>query len=211
MKSLVPFDSHRSRRLRGLRLAAVPMLVAVISASPAAGHRGSPVAPAAGPVVLAPGPAPPGSPTSLQAGLQADTLDLAAYRGRVVYLDFWASWCKPCRSSFPWMNDLTARLAGQGLAVVTVSLDKKKEAAVTFLQEFSPAFPVYHDPEGKLALRHGLKAMPTSCLYGRDGTLRATHTGFSKETAADIEKEILDLLKEEAPHGGTPPPARQAG
>ena len=150
------------------------------------------------------GAAPPESGARGSRGAEADTLDLAAYHGKVVYLDFWASWCKPCRASFPWMADIQKRLGDQGLAVVTVNLDKKREAAAKFLQEFSPDIHVLYDPEGKLASLHGLKAMPTSCLYGRDGTLRATHTGFSKEQAAGIEKEILGLLGEEAPDATKP-------
>jgi thiol-disulfide isomerase/thioredoxin len=126
----------------------------------------------------------------------AADLDLSAYRGKVVYLDFWASWCGPCKASFPWLNSIQEKHGPEGLVVIAVNLDKKRELADKFLQTMPVGFRVVYDPNGKLAERYQLKVMPTTFVYDRNGTLRQTHTGFDKGKTSSVEQSLQELLKE---------------
>jgi thiol-disulfide isomerase/thioredoxin len=125
------------------------------------------------------------------------TLDLAAHAGEVVYVDFWASWCGPCRSAYPWLQTLHERYAEQGLTVLTVNVDRDRAAAEKFLAALKADLPVIWDPEGVLATEYELQAMPTSYVFGRDGTLRASHVGFDEKKTGEIEAEIEALLAEQ--------------
>lgn len=125
----------------------------------------------------------------------ADTeLDLAAYAGKVVYLDFWASWCAPCRRSFPWMNEMLARYGDQGFAIVSVNVDADREPADAFLAETPARFPVVYDPQGKIAERWGLMGMPSSFVIGPDGKVISRHVGFRSDSPQKYEAEIRRLL-----------------
>jgi len=122
------------------------------------------------------------------------SLNLQQYRGQVVYLDFWASWCSPCRKSFPWMNALHERYADDGLVVLAVNLDQDSDAARRFLQRYPAQFNVVFDPQGKVAERYQLKGMPSSYLIDRQGKLVMTHTGFRTNDADLLEARIKSLL-----------------
>lgn len=134
----------------------------------------------------------------------ASELDLEAYRGQVVYLDFWASWCAPCKQSFPWMIELQDRLGEEGLVVVTVNVDRDRKAADRFLAELDSDLPVIYDPEGEIAGRYELEAMPSSFVYDRKGVLRETHLGFHPGKVAEVEAELAALLAEEVDDAKTP-------
>lgn len=129
----------------------------------------------------------------------AANLDLSAYRGKVVYLDFWASWCTPCRLSFPWMNDVQETRARNGLVVVGVNVDHDPSAARDFLQATNPEFKIVYDPKGDIANRYDLKDMPTSVLIGRDGRVRYIHQGFLPNRERSYLADIDTLLNEKAP------------
>jgi thiol-disulfide isomerase/thioredoxin len=119
-----------------------------------------------------------------------------ALRGNVVYVDFWASWCGPCRQSFPWMRAMLDRYEARGLRVVKVNLDKKPPAARKFMRELNTSLPVVFDSTGAFAKLYQLEAMPTSFLYGRDGKLRQRTEGFHEDHAIEIESTIEALLDE---------------
>jgi len=121
-------------------------------------------------------------------------VDLARLKGRVVYLDFWASWCGPCRKSFPWMNAMQAKYAGQGLTVIAVNLDQDKALAAKFLAEHPATFTVAYDPKGQTAERYGVKGMPSSYLVDREGRLQMTHLGFRDQDREALEAELRKLL-----------------
>ena len=125
-------------------------------------------------------------------------IDLSPYAGKVVYLDFWASWCGPCKQSFPWMMGLAKRHGEAGLVVLTVNVEPDRKAADAFLERMKSTLPVVYDPEGKIAAAFELEAMPSSFVYGRDGTLRASHLGFHLDQEQKIEAEIEKLLGEKA-------------
>jgi len=121
-------------------------------------------------------------------------LDLKAHHGKVVYLDFWASWCKPCRESFPWMNSLLARYPAQEFTVITINLDAESQAMHRFLDQVPADFDVYHDPSGKLAEQFQLEGMPTSYLIDAAGKVVKRHVGFYTGDVESYEREIEELL-----------------
>ena len=125
----------------------------------------------------------------------ADAVDLTALKGKVVYLDFWASWCVPCRQSFPWMSGLQRNLEKDGLVVVAVNLDQVRADADGFLAEFKPPFRVAFDPQGGLAERFHVQGMPTSVLIGRDGQTRLVHQGFRSRDREALEQQIRAALR----------------
>ena len=123
-------------------------------------------------------------------------MSLDDFHGRVVYLDFWASWCAPCRQSFPWMQSLYTAYQGQGLAVVAVNVDAERTDAEHFLEQYHPAFDIRFDPQGSLAERYRIEGMPTSVLIDRHGTVRFTHIGFRPADQALSEQQLRALLSE---------------
>lgn len=122
------------------------------------------------------------------------TVKLAAQKGRVVYLDYWASWCAPCRQSFPWMNEMQARYADQGLQIIAVNLDAKADDAKRFLAENSANFIIAYDPKGETPRLYGVKGMPTSIVIGRDGKVVSQHVGFNQGNRAELEQKIQSAL-----------------
>ena len=136
----------------------------------------------------------------------ADSLDLEAHHGQVVYLDFWASWCVPCRTSFPWMNAMHLKYESDGLDIISVNVDNDRKAADKFLQKYPAHFAVFFDPKGKLASSYDLKAMPSSFLYDRDGKLIRSYLGFHEKDEEQLELDIKTLLKE-APKDSADAPA----
>jgi thiol-disulfide isomerase/thioredoxin len=127
---------------------------------------------------------------------QAADLDLSAYRGKVVYLDFWASWCGPCKQSFPWMETLKGTYDRQGLTVIAVNLDMDRADADKFLDRFRPTFEVRFDPKGELAALYKVRAMPSSVLIDRHGVARFTHEGYRPIDGAAYEAQVRELLTE---------------
>jgi thiol-disulfide isomerase/thioredoxin len=118
------------------------------------------------------------------------TIASDSLRGKVVYVDFWASWCDPCRHSFPWLSAMHERYGAQGLAIVAINLDKERVAADRFLAKFPAPFLLAFDPKGKTAEAFHVQAMPSSFLIGRDGRVLEAHTGFDPKRAASIEERI---------------------
>lgn len=123
------------------------------------------------------------------AGVNGPVL-LSRQQGKLVYLDFWASWCAPCRQSFPWMNEMQARYGAQGLRVIAVNVDEKKEDALRFLQTSPVNFVVAFDPEGATPLSYRVMGMPTSLLIDAEGKVIAEHVGFKEGSRAELEEKI---------------------
>ncbi len=122
------------------------------------------------------------------------TVALDSLRGRAVFVDFWASWCEPCRRSFPWLKMLHQRYAAKGLTVVAINLDKDRDAADAFLEKYAAPFPVAFDPGGTSAEAFGVSAMPSSFLIGPNGALLYTHAGFDPHKLGAIEQLIQEAL-----------------
>ena len=119
---------------------------------------------------------------------------LNAHHGKIVYLDFWASWCIPCKASFPWMNQMQDSYQSQGLKIITVNLDVDRKNADTFLAQHPANFDIIYDGDGVIARQFKLPGMPSSMLFDRNGKLVATHAGFNQQKKAKYQQKILQLL-----------------
>ncbi len=119
---------------------------------------------------------------------------LSDYKNKVVYVDFWASWCKPCQKSFSFMNDMETRYGKKGFKIIAINLDSDKAAAKSFLKKHPAKFTIAYDPEGKTPNMYKLKVMPTSYLIDRRGNLVNVHKGFKKNQTADLERMIVKTL-----------------
>src|SRR5512137_2006847 len=124
----------------------------------------------------------------------SSSVRLADLKGKVVYVDFWASWCSPCKQSFPWMNDMQAKYGPRGLQIVGVTVDRRREDAEKFLAATPARFTVAFDTTGKVAEAYQPKGMPTSFLIGADGVVRVMHVGFKDSDRAELEREIEAAL-----------------
>ncbi len=120
---------------------------------------------------------------------------LADARGKVVYLDFWASWCGPCRQSFPWLNAMQAKYGKQGFQVVGINLDKERAEADAFLAQTPAKFLIAFDVVGDSAKDYGIKGMPSSALIGADGKIVFMHSGFRDDQRVELEAKIVAALK----------------
>jgi len=119
---------------------------------------------------------------------------LAEHRGKVVYLDFWASWCGPCRKSFPWMNSISKKYQSQGFVVISVNLDADKALAQEFLSKNTANFSVIYDPQGDIAQRFNIRGMPSSLIIDRQGRVQQAHTGFFTKKIKRYEAQLEALL-----------------
>lgn len=128
----------------------------------------------------------------------AQSLAIASLKGSVVYVDFWASWCVPCRLSMPALDAMYRRNRSRGFEVVGVNKDVSSADAERFLKRVNVTFPLVRDAEDAAARAFGVKAMPSGYLVDRKGVVRKVHLGFTTETAAALETEIEALLKEPA-------------
>lgn len=123
--------------------------------------------------------------------------DLQRYHGKVVVVDFWASWCKPCRQSIPWLNEMQSRYAAQGLVVVGINVDAVRADADKFMRDTPIRFDIFYDSQGELARRYALQGMPSTLVFGRDGQLVATHIGFQQAKQDAREADLRTLLDKE--------------
>lgn len=120
--------------------------------------------------------------------------NLTQYQGKVIYLDFWASWCKPCQKSFPWMNELQEKYPSDQFEVVTINLDKKASNMDEFLKNIPANFTIYHDASGEIARQFKLPGMPTSFILDKQGKVVKKHVGFYSKIIPEIENDIQSLM-----------------
>jgi len=121
-------------------------------------------------------------------------VSLEALRGRLVYVDFWASWCAPCQASFPWLQAMHDRYASKGLTIVAINLDKFRDAADEFLRLHPAPFLVAFDPTGGTAAAYDVGAMPSSYLIDPAGGILHVQPGFDARKTEKLEKLIEEAL-----------------
>jgi peroxiredoxin len=145
--------------------------------------------------------APVGSPpaamsrTVLLQTLNGASTSLSAFEGKNVLVDFWASWCEPCRVSMPFYAQLHQELSARGFTVVGVTLDEDVSAAQGFVQELGLPFPILRDEKGELAEAMAVKGLPTMFLLDGSGQVRYRHQGFNPTDPEKVRREVLQLLE----------------
>ena len=182
-------------RLAAARLAAVLIGIACLATPVHAVEVGVPAPPFTLPELDGEGDRP---------GEAATTVVLADLSGRVVLLDFWASWCAPCREALPFYSGLHRELSDRGLAVLAVNVDEHVEDARGFLEGRTLAQPMVRDAGWQVARRYGVSVLPASVLIDRRGVVRGRHVGFDAEYAGRMRALVIELLAEPAagPPGG---------
>jgi len=123
-----------------------------------------------------------------------NNIDLASLKGKVVLVDFWASWCAPCKQEMPVLERLYQQYKKDGLVIVAVSVDKESSNIADFLKQVHVTFPIVHDQEHAVADRFKPPRMPSSYIVDRKGLVRHVHGGFRPDDAAALEAEIKALL-----------------
>ena len=130
----------------------------------------------------------------LQLRISEDQIHVSGEVGKVVLLDFWASWCGPCRESFPWMNKMQAKYGDKGLTIIAINLDQSADEAQTFLQRYPADFQLAFDPNGLSAEAIGVAGMPTSFLLDQAGNVKERFIGFSPKRAEKHEQYMKEIL-----------------
>jgi len=143
-----------------------------------------------------PGAAAPGF--RLQPFAAATPVSLADYRGKVVLVDFWASWCSPCRQSLPLYEKLRNEFADADFAILAINLDEDVADAKAFLAEHPVKYTTLQNPQSDVAKAFDLKGMPSSYLIDRDGVVRVRHIGFEAKDIDALKREITDLVAKSA-------------
>ena len=128
---------------------------------------------------------------------ESPTFDLGARAGKVVVLDFWASWCAPCRQSIPWLNEMQAKYAARGLVVIGVNVDAERPLAEKFLTQTPARFEILYDSEGRLPQKYGVQGMPASFIFDRSGHLVEKHLGFKVADRDQYEQLLVKTLNGE--------------
>ena len=137
------------------------------------------------------------SPPCALSVLESDQqTDIQQYAGKVVYLDFWASWCPPCAKSFPFLNKLHHDLQAEGLVVIGVNLDEHEADAQDFLQRNPAEFLLASDHTKQCATDFNVRAMPSSYLIDRNGVIRHIHLGFRSGDREQLRNQVQKLLSE---------------
>jgi len=122
-------------------------------------------------------------------------VQLSQYKGKVVYIDFWASWCQPCRKSFVWMNKMQSRYGDSGLKIIAINLDESKNNAIKFLKKIPASFEIAFDPKGRTARSYQIKAMPSSFIIDRNGNIVLAHLGFHGDDEGKLEAKIRKMIR----------------
>lgn len=116
--------------------------------------------------------------------------------GKVVVVDFWASWCGPCKASFPALADFHKKYADQGLVIVAVSVDEKADDLAGFVKKLKPPFTVVRDSTQGLAGKLDIQSIPTTFFISKDGRIASVHNGFSGgSTVKEYARTIEELLR----------------
>ena len=139
----------------------------------------------------------PPAPDVVLQGPVGTPVRLSDYKGKVLLVDFWASWCVPCKTSFPALDAIYREYQPKGLEVLAVNLDEQRRNADAFLEQHPHRMTVLFDPKGVAPEAFGVKGMPTSFLIDKAGAIRFTHTGYSGNVDVSYRREIAQLLGEQ--------------
>lgn len=149
----------------------------------------------AAPVLAAPGTGKP-APDFVLKSDAGQNLRLSELRGQVVLVNFWASWCPPCRQELPLLNDLYSRYRAAGFTLLGVNVDEDRKNAVTLLTRTALRFPTLFDADKAVSRLYGVDTMPTTLLIDRGGRVRYVHRGYRSGFEKKYEEQVRELLKE---------------
>jgi peroxiredoxin len=135
---------------------------------------------------------------SLPSLTTGDSIALQEYRGKVVYLTFWASWCVPCQQEMPYLAQLWQRHQEGGLQVIGINEDEDVEAALQFAEDHDIPFPLARDPDRAVSKLYRVPGFPTHYIVDRRGKIRFSGIGFNLADVAAVTQEIETLLQESA-------------
>ena len=136
------------------------------------------------------------APTFTLPSRGGDTLSLGQLKGRVVMLNFWASWCGPCRQEMPLLDQMHKRYSALGFTLVGVNVDANSQDAENWLSKTPVSFPVLFDRDSKVSALYDVKAMPSTVFIDRKGNVRYLHKGYKPGDEGEYLNQIRALLKE---------------
>lgn len=139
---------------------------------------------------------PSGAPDFTLKSAAGDNLRLSEYRGEVVLINFWASWCGPCRQEMPILSELHDKYRALGFTVLGVNVEADSSKAKKLLQELPVSFPVVFDADSVVSRQYDVVAMPSTVLVDRDGNMRYLHKGYKPGLEAVYQQQIRDLIRE---------------
>lgn len=128
--------------------------------------------------------------------MSGENLKLSEYRGQVVMMNFWASWCAPCRQEMPLLEDLYKKYKGLGFTLLGVNVEEDSRKASTLLRSIKVSFPILFDSKNKVSKLYKVSAMPTTIIIDRDGNMRYLHLGYKPGYERDYQQQIRALLRE---------------
>jgi peroxiredoxin len=137
-----------------------------------------------------------GAPDFTLPSLDGPNLRLQEQRGRVVMINFWATWCGPCRVEMPHLSKLYEKYRGSGFTVLAVNIDEDPHKAASLAKQLGMRFPVLLDTEKKVSRLYDLSTMPSTVLVDRDGRVRFVHRGYRDGYEDTYDKQIRELLRE---------------
>ncbi len=128
--------------------------------------------------------------------LSGDNFRLEEHRGEVLFINFWATWCGPCRQELPILNELHERYSGAGFKILGVNVDEESDGVAEMAKKMGLTMPVLLDNTSKVSALYGVDAMPSSILVDRDGNMRYLHRGYKPGYEDDYRTQIKELIRE---------------
>ena len=128
--------------------------------------------------------------------LSGQTVSLESYRGKVVFIDFWASWCPPCLLSMPAYDKLRSQLGTKQFEIIAINVDEATGDGLDFLIDNPVSYPVLADPEGEIGIPYGIRSLPVSFLLDKSGMIVRTYRGYQPGDELKIQEDILSLLSD---------------
>ncbi|WP_455210020.1 TlpA disulfide reductase family protein [Kaarinaea lacus] len=128
--------------------------------------------------------------------LKGSNLKLSEFRGDVVMINFWATWCGPCRQEMPILNDLYLKYRDTGFTLLGVNVEKNSSKAADMIRDLRVVYPVLFDTDNKVSKLYEVNDMPTTVLVDRDGNMRYLHRGYVQGTEDEYVRQVRELMAE---------------